>query len=143
MYVLAGLIVLALSLLAWVGQVVSWLFPSRAVAWKLMEAEEDVEPAFAADVRGEAAWDSCSLWVAAVAGVLLIADHGWWPTFGLIGGGVYAYFGGRAVATRRVMQQRGLRIGAPENVRLGYAFSAIWGLMGLALAVASIITLES
>ena len=138
-----GVIVTLLSLLAWGGQVVSWLSPETAVRWKLMEAEDDVEPAFWADVRGEAMWDTFTLWTMFVAGVLLSVDSSAWPYFGLVGGGMYLYFGGRGIMSRAAMRGQGLRIGAPENVRLGFAFSAIWSVMALITIVAAIIALGS
>ena len=138
-----GVVVTLLALLAWVGQAISWVAPSAAVRWKLMEAEDDVEPAFWADVRGEAAWDTVTLWTMVVAGVLLILDASAWPYFGLVGGGIYLYFGGRGISARLAMLRRDLRIGAPENVRLGFVFSAAWAAMAVVTIVAAIISLES
>ncbi len=108
----------------------------------LAETEEDVEPAFWADGRGEARWDTLTLWTMVVAGVLLIADASSWAYFGLIGGGMYLYFGGRIIFTRVAMQRRDLRIGAQQNVRLGYIFGAVWAAMALITIVASIASLE-
>ncbi len=143
MQVLWGVVVVLLSLLGWGGQAVSSLAPARAVRWKVMEAEDDVEPTFWADVRGEAAWDVLTLWTMVVAGVLLIVDSGAWPYFGLVGGGMYLYFGGRGIFTRTAMMRRGLRIGAPENVRIGFVFCAIWSVMALVTIVAAVASLES
>ena len=142
MNVLWGAVVTLLSLLAWGGQAVSWLSPKTAVKWKVMEAEDDVEPAFWADVRGEAMWDTFTLWTMVIAGVLLTADNSAWPYFGLVGGGMYLYFGGRGIASRAAMLRLGLRIGAPGNVRLGFAFSAIWAVMALVTIIAAIVTLD-
>ncbi|NND03619.1 MAG: hypothetical protein HKN91_12610 [Acidimicrobiia bacterium] len=141
MNVLWGVVVTVLSLLAWGGQVVSWLSPETAVRWKVMEAEDDVEPAFWADVRGEATWDGFTLWTMVVAGVLLSLDSGAWPYFGLVGGGIYLYFGGRGIMSRTAMRRQGLRIGTPENVRLGFVFSAIWAVMALITIIAAVIAL--
>jgi hypothetical protein len=137
-----GVVVVLLSLLSWGGQALSWLAPTIAVRWKLMEAQDDVEPAFWADVRGEAVWDTCTLWTMVVAGVLLITDVNAWVYFGLVGGGMYLYFGGRAILARAAMARRGLRIGSSSNVRLGYVFSAVWAAMGLVTIVAAIVSIE-
>lgn len=142
MKILWGIVVVALSSLAWVGQTVSLLAPSAAVRWNLMEAEDDVEPTFWADIRAEALWDALSLWVMVVAGVLLITDGAAWPHFGLVGGGMYLYFGGRGITTRVAMARRGLRIGAPASVRIGVAFLAMWASMALITVVAAIVALE-
>jgi len=141
MNIVWGIIVVVLSLLAWVGQTVSWLAPAAAVRWRLMEAEADVEPTYWADIGAEARWDAFTLWVMPVAGVLLIADAAVWPYFGLVGGGMYLYFAGRGISARIAMTRRGLRIGAPDSVRIGMAFLAIWGLMAVITIVAAITAL--
>jgi hypothetical protein len=140
--VLWGVVVTLLSLLAWGGQAIAWFWPAIAVRWNLAEAEDDVEPAFWADGRGEARWDTLTLWTMVVAGVLLIADASSWVYFGLVGGGMYLYFGGRIIFTRVAMQRRSLRIGAPQNVRLGYIFGAVWAAMALITILAAIASLE-
>ncbi len=143
MSIIWGLVVTLLSLLGWGGQALSWFSPSTAVRWKVMEAERDVEPAFWADVHGEALWDTLTLWTMVVAGVLLMADASAWAYFGLVGGGMYLYFGGRGISVRAAMNRRNLRIGAPENVRLGYVFSAVWAVMALITIGAAIVALEA
>ena len=142
MSVLWGVIVVLLSLLSWGGQALSLLAPASAVRWKLMEAEDNVEPTFWADVRAEALWDTLTLWTMVVAGVLLIAGVHAWVYFGLVGGGMYLYFGGRGILARAAMVRRGLRIGSPENVRLGYVFSAVWAVMALVTIGAAIVSVE-
>jgi hypothetical protein len=136
-----GIVVIVLSLLGWGGQAVSWFAPSRAVRWSLTEDPAAVEPVYHADIRGEALWDTLALWTMPAAGVLLVADVAAWAYFGLVGGGMYAYFAGRGILTRREMQRRGFRIGTPENVRIGYAFLAVWGLMAVITIVAAVIAL--
>ncbi len=136
-----GLVLIALSLLCWGGQTIAWFAPNTAERLALTEAENTVEPAFYADVRGEALWDTLTLWVLLVAGVLLIADSTAWPYFGLIGGAVYVYFAGRGVLTRRAMERRGLRIGTPSGVTTAYAMLSIWGIAGLITVFAAVIAL--
>ena len=143
MSVLWGVVVTSLSLLAWGGQALSWLAPATAVRWSVMEAEDDVESTFWADMRGEAVWDTVTLWTMVVAGVLLIAEQQAWRYFGLVGGGMFLYFGGRGILVRLVMQRRGLRIGARRNVQLGFMFSAIWAAMAIVTIVAAVVSLES
>jgi len=108
-----------------------------------MEAEDTVEPTYFADVRGEALWDTLTLWTMVVAGVLLTLDVSAWAYFGLVGGGMYAYFAGRGIVTRRAMQQRGYRVGVAQNVKLGYLFLAAWGVMGCITIVAAVVALPS
>jgi hypothetical protein len=141
--VLWGVVVTLLSLLAWGGQVLSWFAPATAVRLSLMEAEDDVEATFWADMRGEAIWDTLTLWTMMVAGVLLIADQQAWPYFALVGGGMYLYFGGRGIVARAAMLRRNLRIGDRRNVLLGFVFSAIWATMAIVTIVAAVMSLET
>ena len=138
-----GIVVLVLAVLAWGGQTISWFAPPTAERLSLTEAEADVEPAFYADVRGEALWDTLTLWVLVIAGVLLIAGNDAWPYFGLSGGALYVYFAGRGLLTRWVMQQRGLRIGSAQNLKSAYLFLTVWGVMGLATLIAAAVELAS
>ncbi len=75
MGIVRGVVVVALSLLSWGGQAISWLSPSTAVRLTLTEADGTVEPVCSADLRGEALWDTLTLWTMLVAGVLLIIDN--------------------------------------------------------------------
>ncbi len=138
-----GIVLLVLGVVCWGGQAVSWLAPVTAVRLTLTEAESDVEPAFWADTRGEAPWDFLTLWTLPVAGVLLVLDVAEWAYFGLVGGGIYLYFAGRGILTRLAMRRRGLRIGAPGQVRVGLAFLAIWGVTAAITVAAAVVALES
>jgi hypothetical protein len=138
MAVMWGIVLILASLLAWVGQLIAWVAPATAVRLGLMEADDDVEPVFAADVRGEAAWDSITLWTLLVAGVLLVLDQQAWAYFGLVGGGAYLYFAGRGVVTRRVMRARGHRIGSDRSVKNAYATLAVWGVIAAVTIVAAV-----
>lgn len=143
MTIALGVVLIAFGLLAWIGQAVSWIMPKRAADWSLTEHESAVDPVFYADIRGEAAWDSMSLWTLPVAGVLLLLGHSWWPYLGLVGGGTYLYFAGRGIAARRVMQRHGLRIGSERSVMTAYVFLTLWGIVALLAVVSAIGQLSS
>ena len=81
-------------------------------------------------------WNALVARLAAVAAVLLIIDHGAWPYFGLVGGGMYFYFAGRGISTRLAMRRRGLQIGSAGSLTLGLVFLGIWGAMGFAMIIA-------
>jgi hypothetical protein len=138
-----GVVVLLLSLLCWVGQAISWLAPSSAASLGLMEAEDTVDPAFFADARGEARWDTLTLWTMVVAGVLLLADEPAWAYFGLVGGGMYLYFAGRGIFARLELRSRGLRIGGSRSITAGLTFLTIWGAMGLITIIAAVVALPT
>lgn len=133
-----GLALIVLGLLAWVGQAVSWFRPEAAARMGLTEREDSVEPAFWADARGEALWDTLTLWTLPVAGLLVLVDAGAWAYFGLAGGGSYLYFAGRGVLTRIALRRRRLRIGTETSVRSAYAFLSAWGLLAIVTIIASI-----
>ncbi len=123
-----GIILIILSLVGWLGQVITLFSPLLAARLGVAEPESDVDPAFFADVRGEAAWDAMTLWTLPLAGILLVLDNAAWAYFGLVGGGMYLYFAGRGVAARMAMQRRGIRIGKPETLKTAYAALVLWGL---------------
>lgn len=138
-----GIIVAALAVLAWGGQTISWFAPETAARLGLTESSDSVDRGFYADGRGEAFSDMFTLWTMVAAGVLLVMDHAWWPYFGLIGGGMFVYFGGRGIASRRMIQQAGLSVGTPKTVSQAYLFLAVWGAIGLITIVAAIGVLQS
>ena len=129
-----GIILFIISSIGYVGQVISAIWPETGVKLGLTEAEADVDPAFYADIRGEAYWDTAVLWTLPLTGVLLLLNNPVWVYFGLVGGGMYLYFAGRGLIARRVMQRRGIRIGSPQTLKVAYLFLALWG-------VAAIITI--
>ncbi len=127
-----------ISSVAYFGQVITVFWPETAVKLGLTEAEADIDPAFYADVRGEAIWDSAILWTLPAAGVLLVLNNPIWIYFGLAGGGIYLYFAGRGIMVRRVMQRRGIRIGAAQTLRVIYFFLALWGVTAVITIVMAI-----
>jgi hypothetical protein len=141
MGIIWGVVVAVLALLCWGGQTVSLFAPQAAARLSLAEAESDVEPAFWADVRGEAMWDFFTLWTLLVAGLLLIVDAAAWPYFGIAGGAIYVYFAGRGVLARREMQRRKLRAGSDASVRSAYIMLPVWGMTGLVTLIAGVVAL--
>lgn len=137
-----GFVILVLSLVAWLGQTVVLFAPKDAVRFGLVEAESEVEPTYWADIRGEARWDFFVLWTLPVAGLLLIAGQAAWAYFGIAGGGIYLYFGGRGILTRLELRSRGFRVGSVESLRTGYAFLSIWLVMSLITIVVAVIDIE-
>jgi len=133
-----GIVIIVLGGLAWGGQTLSWFAPVTAAKLGLADAEGSVDGVFWADGRGEALWDALSIWVLVAAGILLVVGHEAWAYLGLIGGGMYIYFGGRGILTRLELRRRDYRIGTPESVRLGLLALGVWAVAGLVTAVAAI-----
>ena len=136
-----GLVVIVSSMLAWGGQLLSWLAPDLAVRLGLTESDS-VDRTFWLDLRAEAGWDSFILWSMPLAGVLLLADHDWWRYFGLIGGGSFLYFAGRGMFVRVTMRRHQVPIGSASDVRAGLVALAVWGVIAIVTIVASIASLE-
>ena len=141
MNVMWGAVIILLSLPCWAGQVTSWLWPTAAVRLQLTEDPATVDAVYAADIRGEAIWDSFTLWTMPVAGVLLTVDSEAWAYFGLCGAGIYLYFAGRGILTRRVMQQRGLHIGSPESASIAYVALGVWGVLAAVVLAFALVSL--
>lgn len=133
-----GVVMVVTGLVGWGGQLLSATLPSLAVRLGVMEAEDQVDAAFCADVRSEARWDALTTWTLPLAGLLLLLDEPNWAYLGLVGGATYLYFGGRGIGQRLTIQAAGMRVGAPSTVRAAIAALAIWAVVGavtIALAV--------
>jgi len=136
-----GIILTILSSIGYFGQVITAFWPDTAARLGLTEPESEVDPAFFADVRGEAFWDTAILWTLPVAGVLLILNSSLWPYFGLVGGGMYLYFSGRGIVVRKEMQRRSIRIGTDDALKVAYVFLTLWGLAAVITIVMAIAVL--
>ncbi len=138
MDIIWGILLIVFGLIAWGGQVLSALTPRFAEKLGLMEPEADVDTAFYADARGEAKWDSITLWTLPFAGILIILNSPLWIYFGMVGGSMYLYFAGRAIFTRNELKRKGVRIGKPELLKMYYIFTTLWGLIGLATVIKAV-----
>lgn len=138
MDIIWGIILIVFGLIAWIGQVLSTITPKFAQRIGLMEPEADVDPAFYADASGEAKWDMLTLWTLPLAGILVLLNNPIWIFFGMIGGNIFFYFGGRAVFTRIELQKSKVRIGKPELLKMYYIFAVLWALIGLATIIKAV-----
>ena len=137
-----GAILTIFSLFGWIGQTITAFSPKVAVKLGLTEPEPDVDPAFYADVRGEAVWDTMILWTLPVAGMLLMLSNSLWAYFGLVGGGMYLYFAGRGILVRLTMQRRGIRIGMPKTLATIYVFLSLIGLVAVVTIIMAVAVLS-
>jgi len=142
MDVIWGAFLTVLTLIAWAGQVIYAISPRLGAKLGMGEAEADVDPIFYIDTRGEAIWDAMIIWTLPVAGILLMLNSTSWVYFGLVGGGSYLYFAGRNLTTRFMMQCRGIRIGTPLNIKIGYLFATLWGLAAIITIVMAVAALD-
>lgn len=138
MEIAAGIAIVVFSLPCWIGQTISWFLPSIGERWGLTEAVESVDSTYYGDIRGEALWDTLTLWTMPLTGLLLVLGNDASAILGLVAGGMYTYFGGRGVTTRRAITKRGGRIGAPNDLRIAYGALIAWGALGLAVIAGSV-----
>ena len=139
MNIIWGIVLILFTLiLCWLGQIINAVAPAFAAKIGLSESEDEEDPTFYIDGRGEAIWDALILWTLPVAGVLLLFDSPYWTYFGLIGGGMYVYFAGRGLVVRQLMQRHDIAIGRPETIRLFNAVLFLWGLIGLTTIVMAV-----
>jgi len=135
-----GIILVSVTLKCWIGQIITALSPKLAVKIRIAESASDVDSTFFSDMRGQAIWDAISLWTLPVAGVLLIIHNAVWTFFGLVGGGIYLYFVGRGIASRLIMQRRGINIGR-SNLKVIF-FLTLWGIIAIVTIIIAIATLD-
>ena len=143
MDIIWGILLIAFGLIAWGGQVLSAVTPRLAEQLGLIEPEADVDPAFYADARGEAKWDSINSVDITFSRftnhikqpIMGLLWNGWWKLFIL-------YFAGRAIFTRLELKRNGVRIGNPELLKIYFIFATLWGLIGLATIIKAVKTLS-
>ena len=138
MILVFGIFITLLGLICWGGQVITMISPKLAARLGVAEPESEVDPAFAADFRAEATWDSFILWNLPIAGILLCINNPLWVYFGLYGGSTYLYFSGRNILQRIYMGRRNINIGPPINVKIAYMFSVLWGVSGITTIILAI-----
>lgn len=131
MNIIIGIFALVLSLLCWVGQLLSVLTPKFAVQLGLTENEVDVDKVFFIEEKCEAIVDSLLTWIMIPASVLFMLDNPVWIYFGLIGGGIYTYFGIRITLIRVMLSRRDVKIGSLSNVRAAYILGPLCALSGI------------
>ena len=131
MNILIGIAVLVLSLICWIGQLMSVIAPKLAVQLGLTENESDVDRVFFIEEKCEAIIDSLLTWIMIPASILFILEQPEWIYFGLTGGGIYAYFGIRITLIRIMLSRRDIKIGSPSNVKAAYIFGPLWALSGI------------
>ena len=139
MHLIWGVILVSVTLKCWIGQLIIAISPKMAVKIRIAESEDDLDPTFFADMRGEAIWDSMILWILPVAGLLLVINNSYWAYFGLVGGGTYLYFVGRGIVSRMTMQRLGINIGK-SNLKVNF-FLVLWGIISvvtITMAVAAL-----
>ena len=132
----AMLLILWCLIVCWMGQVLVFVAPNVAMQFGLSEPADSVNPTLWADLQGEAVTDTLLVvWTLGVAGLLLLLlpsrHQTLWPYFGLVGSGMYVYFGVRGIFQRLFLQAHDISYGSPSYQAFAMAMCASWALTGL------------
>ena len=131
----AMLLILWCLIVCWMGQVLVFVAPNVAMQFGLSEPADSVNPTLWADLQGEALTDALLVWTLGVAGLLLLLlpsrHHHLWPYWGLVGSGMYVYFGVRGILQRLFLQAHDISYGSPSYQAFAMAMCASWALTGL------------
>ncbi len=138
MRIALGIVALLLGALVVVGQFISTVDFQLAQRLGLQEKDEATEPLFRHLELNTARWDLLVLWTLPLAGVLMVAENSWWPWVALIAGGILVDTAGREAAKGLGLRAEGVRIGAPNEVRVYFGFFALMAAVGLALIIYSL-----
>ena len=121
-----------LGTLLYAGQLVSSVNFPLAQCLGFQEQAEHADPLASRLELGTARWDSVSLWVIPVAGILMTPNHSGWPDIGLIGSGVCVDAGGCEGAQVRSLREQGVGVGPAKERRLAFkVFTCLMILGGL------------
>lgn len=126
-----GIILVSVTLKVWIGQIIIAIAPKIAEKINIIEAETDVDKTYFLDMQGAAVWDSISLWTLPVAGILLILNNNLWVYFGLIGGGMYLYFVGRAISSNLTLHRNAVNIGRVKKLKIKLLILTLWAIIAI------------
>ena len=124
-----------------IGQLVSAVDFRLAQRLGLQEKDEGTDPLYRRLELHAARWDVIVLWTLPVAGILMLLDHRWWPSAGLLAGGINLDAGGREVAKILGLRAEGVRVGTRREARAGLVAITILALLGLGLGAYSLTVL--
>lgn len=138
MRIALGIAALLFGSVGFLGQLVSSVDFRLAQRLGLQERDEETEPLYRHLELNTARWDLFVLWTLPLAGVLMLAQHAWWPYAALVAGGIHADAGGREAAKVLGLRAQGVRIGSARDVRVALVFLPLLTVVGAALVVYSL-----
>ncbi len=131
-----GIVVIAVGLLVWIGQSLSFLAPDIATRIGLNSPEEEMdESLYIIETKANGLSDMLLTWLFPLSGLLMIFDHKAWPFMALVGSGIYIYFALLTIFTRVFLKKRGKDVGSPSSEKVAYLFSAIWIVSAITMIV--------
>ena len=136
---IAGIAVIVLGLICWLGQSLVIFAPRVAVALGVGESEEDVDRSMYLFERySQGIMDVLLTWILPVSALMMLLGNSYWPVLALVGGGVYLYFPGVFIITRIALKKNGMKIGKPASEATAYVFGTLWTLAAIYMIVAAI-----
>ena len=117
MRIVLGIVCVLLGGWAWIGQIITIISYPLAGKLRLQEPVETIDPICQRAEINTAKWDLFVLWTLLATGILMLANHSWWPYLALISAGVYLDTG-REIAKYKTLKAEGIRIGTPKFQRV-------------------------
>ncbi len=131
---IAGILVIGLGLICWLGQTLVVFVPRVAVKLGVGEPEEDVDRSMYLFERfSQGIMDVLLTWMLPASALMMLLGNEHWPILALVGGGVYLYFPGVFSITRIVLKRDGKKIGAPASELTAYVLGTLWTLSALCM----------
>jgi hypothetical protein len=140
----AGIFVLVLGLVAWLGQTLAFLAPSLAMTLGLLEPEEEVDPTLRIlEAKAEGLMDMLLAWTLPASAFLMLLGHPLWPYLAFFGAGVFLYFAGLVTLSRLFLKGVGRKVGRSASERVAYLFGGLWALSAVLMIVLATLHLSS
>ena len=109
----------------------------------IQERPEATDALLQRSERYTAYWDLVSLGWLPLAGLLMIADHGWWPLVALIGGAIYLDTAGREAVKYLALKHEGVRMGSATQQKTFFASYWLMAAIGAIVVGLSVAELAS
>ena len=139
---IAGIAVIVLGLICWLGQTLMVLAPRVAVKLGVGEPEEDLDRSMYLFERfSQGIMDVLLTWMLPASALMMLLGNEHWPVLALVGAGVYLYFPGVFSITRIVLKRDGRSIGSPASVLTAYVFGALWTLSAVCMIALAVVEL--
>ena len=140
----AGILVLVLGLIAWVGQSLTFVAPSIAIRLGVLEPEDEVDPTLhIIEARAEGLVDMLLAWTLPASALLMILDHPSWPYLAFFGAGVFLYFSGLITLSRVFLKGTGRKVGRPASERAAYLFGGLWAACAVMMVVFAVLHISA
>ena len=131
MTIATGIICLVLGMIVLIGQIISTVNFRFAQRLGLQEKDDDTDPLFRRLELNTARWDVLVLWTLPAAGLLMLADHIWWPYLALVAGGISIDTAGRETVKVLGLGKHGVKTGSGKETKLYSCFMAGLFLIGM------------